>query len=104
MNRHELERYSLIAQIIDEVEQDVGIDFYIYSDVITEKVKESQYRVNIIDEGEIVIDFNSNEGEHETSVDAVFTSAREDYREHYSWYIDYNHGAGNHIMLVTDEG
>ena len=104
MNRHELERYSLIAQIIDEIEQDVGIDFYIYNDVITEKVKESQYRVNIIDEGEIVIDFNSNEGEHETSVDAVFTSAREDYREYYSWYIDYSHGAGNHIMLVTDEG
>lgn len=112
MNRYELERYSIIAQIIDNVETDLEIDLYDYDEVLTEKISDNQYVVTVdYEKITITIDFNVIDNAnymHDTSVDAVVDYIEIEKREHvslhchkreyYSWNITYNH-TDNHIII-----
>lgn len=98
MNRTDVERYALIAQIIDDVETLIGIDFYIYNDVEIKKTSNNQYTVNIDYEKTLItIDFN-NKDEHDTSVDVVVEYGTSE-REYLSYDIEYDHTCNNHIRL-----
>ena len=105
MNRYKIERYSIIAQIIDDVENDLGIDLYLYDEVITEKTSDNQYVVkadyeNIRISIKFYVEDNANYA-HDT---VVFVDVLTDDTElHLDYDIEYNHAENNHVLAIERE-